>query len=100
MKTGPSGLSFFVARDARLGIGDEAPDTVKCGYQPIALTAAARRLLLRAARFLWTTFLSAMESMMLVAVWNTPMAAALSPEATAFRTDLIAVRRRERREEL
>lgn len=61
------------------------------------LRAAASRLLLRAARFLWTTFLSAIESMIFVDVRNSAAAAALSPPAMALRTFLIAVRSRERR---
>jgi hypothetical protein len=60
------------------------------------LIAAARRLLLRAAVFLCTTFLSAIESMTLVAVLNVSSAAFLLPPAIALRTDLIALRTRER----
>ena len=51
----------------------------------------------RAAAFLWMIFLSAMESMTLVEARNWASAAALSPAATALRTFLMAVRRRERR---
>jgi hypothetical protein len=45
-------------------------------------------------------FLSATRSMMLVAFWNTSLAAGLSPAVTAWRTRLIAVRSIERRLEL
>ncbi len=62
----------------------------------IALTAAARRLLLRAAVFLWTIFLSAIESITLVERRRVSVATALSPAAIALRTVLMAVRARER----
>ena len=64
------------------------------------LSAAARRLLWRAAAFLWMMFLSAMESITRVEARNCAVATPLSPAATALRTDLMAVRRRERRLEL
>src|SRR5512134_1003804 len=64
-------------------------------YWVIALIAAARRLLLRAAAFLCTTFLSAIESITLVALLSVSIAIFLSPAAIALRTVLIAVRRRE-----
>lgn len=67
---------------------------------PIALMAADRRDLARAALFLWTIFLSAMLSIVLWACLNTLAAAALSPPAMALRTALTAVRRRERSAEL
>ena len=49
---------------------------------------------------MWMMFLSAIESMTLVDAWKRAAAAALSPVATALRTALMAVRRRERRLEL
>src|SRR6202521_3551219 len=54
--------------------------------------AADRRLLWRAALFLWMIRLSAMRSITLVEVRNTAWAALLSPASTAFFTFLIAVR--------
>ena len=63
----------------------------------MALMAADSRLLWRAAAFLWMIFLSAMESMTLIEARNWAVAASLSPAATALRTFLMAVRRRERR---
>src|SRR5690606_23340160 len=68
--------------------------------QASALMAAARRLLWRAALFLWMMFLSATRSITLVAFWNTSLAAALSPAAMDWRTRLMAVRSIERRLEL
>jgi len=59
-----------------------------------------RRLLWRAALFLWMMFLSATRSITLVAFCKTVAAAALSPVAMAVRTCLIAVRSMERRLEL
>src|SRR5690606_27999014 len=65
-----------------------------------ALMAAARRLLWRAALFLWMMFLSATRSITLVAFWNTSPAAALSPAAMAGRMCLMAVPSIDRRLEL
>src|ERR1700752_731600 len=62
--------------------------------------AAASRLLLRAAVFLCVIFLSAIVSMIRVALRNTSAADFLSPPAIALRTDLIAVRNSERNEAL
>ena len=59
--------------------------------------AADRRLLWRAALFLWMMFLSAIESIVLAARCNTACAAALSPASIAFFTFLTAVRSSERR---
>ena len=65
-----------------------------------AFRAAARRLLWRAALFLWIIFLSAMLSMVDTDAWKIDAAAALSPAWIALRTALIAVRRVERWAEL
>src|SRR5699024_9057417 len=65
--------------------------------QAIALMAAARRLLWRAALFLWMMFLSATRSMTLEALRKTSLAAAWSPAAMAWRTRLMEVRIMERR---
>src|SRR5699024_9066629 len=65
-----------------------------------AFRAAARRLLWRAALFLWMIFLSAMLSMVDTDCWKMVVAAALSPAWMALRTALIAVRRVERCAEL
>ncbi len=59
--------------------------------------AAARRLLWRAALFLWMIFLSAMRSTMLEDWLSTCFAPALSPPAIALFTSLIAERSVERR---
>src|SRR5688572_6208867 len=61
-----------------------------------ALTLAARRLLSRAALFLWKICLSATMSTMLCALAKASAALALSPEATAFSTFFTAVRYLER----
>ena len=61
------------------------------------MIAAERRLFWRAARFLCTMFLSAMESITGCDSLNTACAAALSPASIALRTFLIAVRKVERR---
>src|SRR5262249_39284999 len=60
--------------------------------QGIDLIAWASRCLLRAARFLCTTFLSAMRSITDCSARSCLTAAALSPAAMAFFTFLIAVR--------
>jgi len=57
----------------------------------------ARRLLCRAAAFLWMIFLSAMESITPDARCSTVRAAFLSPAAIAFLTSRIALRNSERR---
>src|SRR3954452_21943590 len=56
------------------------------------LTLAARRLLSRAALFLWKICLSATVSTMLWALAKASVALALSPAATAFSTFFTAVR--------
>jgi hypothetical protein len=84
---GQASIAAVKARTAR--------GAVRARYA-IALIAADRRLLLRAARFLWTSFLSAIESITLVEARSCAVAAALSPAAIALRTFLIAVRRRVR----
>src|SRR6478609_11725903 len=61
-----------------------------------AFTLAARRLLWRAALFLWNRFLSATESITGCATLNSSAALALSPASTAFCTFLITVRNCER----
>src|SRR5258708_4936431 len=63
----------------------------------IALSRTARRLLCRAALFLWITFLSAMRSMMPLASLRVFRAAALSPAWIARVTLLIALVSAERR---
>src|SRR5258706_15572397 len=64
---------------------------------PSALICAARRLLCRAALFLWMTRLLAMRSMVAVSALSTLIAAAWSPAAMAFWTFLIALRKPVRR---
>src|SRR6266481_3026961 len=59
--------------------------------------AADKRLLWRAALFLWMIFLSAMLSSELTEFWYTACAADLSPASMALVTFLIAVRNSERR---
>src|ERR1041384_2206631 len=71
-------------------IGDQAAAVAS------ALTLADRRLLWRAALFLWNRPLSATESITLCADLNSSVALSLSPEATAFWTFLITVRNLER----
>jgi len=61
------------------------------------LIACARRDFVRDARFLCTTFLSAMRSMTTCETLSVAAAAALSPAAIAFFTCLTAVRNDERR---
>jgi len=58
----------------------------------MALIACANRCLLREARFLCTTFLSATRSITDCCTRNSLSAAALSPAAIAFFTFLIALR--------
>src|SRR4249919_1229103 len=65
-----------------------------------ALTLADRRLLSRAALFLWKICLSATVSTMLCALAKSSVALALSPAATAFSTFFTAVRYLERRDVL
>jgi len=65
--------------------------------QAMALTAAERRLLWRAALFLWMMCLSAMESITPAARCNTPLAESLSPASIAFLTLFTALRNSERR---
>src|SRR5690606_41641544 len=79
------------------GIRDFHVTGVQTCALPISLMAAARRLLWRAALFLWMMFLSAMRSMTLEVLRNTSFAAAWSPAAMAWRTRLIDVRSIERR---
>lgn len=59
--------------------------------------AADKRLLCRAALFLWIIFLSAILSMVLIESEKTALAAVLSPAMIAFCTFLIALRRVERK---
>src|ERR1035441_10010568 len=61
-----------------------------------AFTFAARRLLWRAALFLWKRPLSATESMTGWAALNSSVALALSPASIAFCTFLTTVRKCER----
>src|SRR5690349_20695018 len=61
-----------------------------------ALTLADRRLLWRAALFLWKRPLSATESITLCVALKISVAFALSPAATAFWTFLMTVRNFER----
>jgi len=61
-----------------------------------AFTLAAKRLLWRAALFLWKMPLSATESITGWAVLSSSAALALSPVSTAFCTFLITVRKCER----
>jgi hypothetical protein len=61
---------------------------------------ADRRLLWRAALFLWKMPLSATESMTDCAAWNSSVAFALSPLMTAYWTFFTTVRNFERREVL
>ena len=61
-----------------------------------AFTLAERRLLWRAALFLWNKPLSATESITGWAALNSSAALALSPESTAFCTFLMTVRKCER----
>src|SRR5208283_280481 len=58
----------------------------------MALSACARRCLLREAMFLCTIFLSAKRSITPCCAWNTFSAAALSPAAMAFLTLRTALR--------
>src|SRR5512135_2260199 len=60
------------------------------GAYAIALIAADRRLLWRAALFLWMIFLSAMLSTVLVDSLSTVLAASLLPASIALITRLIA----------
>src|SRR2546421_11342896 len=64
---------------------------------PSALIRAARRLLCRAALFLWMMRLSAIASMTDCSDLNAASAAALSPASIAFWIFLIAVRKVVRR---
>ena len=64
------------------------------------MTLAARRLLWRAALFLWNRPLSAIESIVDWADLNRSAALAESPAATAFWTFLMTVRNFERSDEL
>src|SRR6267378_1195170 len=73
------------------------PRRLTWDYPGIALSRAARRLLCRAASFLWTTFLSAMRSIIPEALLKIFRAPALSPAAIAVVTLLIALVRAERR---
>src|SRR5256712_12583020 len=60
-------------------------------YPGIALSRAARRLLCRAASFLWMTFLSAMRSMIPDAWLKIFPAAVFSPAALDLATLLVAL---------
>src|SRR5690606_41312235 len=71
-ETKNAGINEKRAQGALFLVPDE-PD------QAMALTAAARRLLWRAALFLWMMFLSATRSMTLAAFCSVSVATVLSP---------------------
>src|SRR3990167_7453485 len=83
-------------KPARSGLFHEVGETQAAR----ALILADRRLLWRAALFLWKMPLSAIESITLWAVLKASEALALSPAWTALSTPLMAVRNFERSAEL
>src|SRR5690606_18912355 len=99
-KRRPPGRAQIPATQTKTAAGAAAFASSGTDQAAIALTAADRRLLWRAALFLWMIFLSAMLSMVLIDVLNTVCAAALSPPSTALRTALMAVRGRDGRRAL
>jgi hypothetical protein len=81
----------------RLEADEAARRSLLDEYRRLALICAARRLLCRAALFLWMMRLSAMASMVDCSVFSTAWAAAWSPAVIAFCTFLMALRRWVRR---